>query len=171
VVLSQRMSGRDIGDSRLRFFESVGDFAVNYPLGIEVDRQEGWEDLVGRLKAALAAVPMNGVTFDWLSDHWPEWMYPDDRLTPIRVNYLGNIAALPADVFETRDSDRDQRLELPGQRRSVPIEIHLWTADRQVHVSCTYSSNQYKPETISHIGERYLAELRQLIATADVEYV
>jgi fengycin family lipopeptide synthetase B len=171
VVLSQRMSGRDIGDARLNFFESVGDFAINYPLGIEVEAQQGWDSLVERLKAAVARVPMKGVTFDWLSDHWPQWMYPDDKLTPVRVNYLGNIAALPAELFETRDSDRDQRLELPGQRRSVPIEIHLWTAQRQVHVSCTYSSNQYRPETITRLADGYLAGLRELIATADVEYV
>jgi hypothetical protein len=47
----------------------------------------------------------------------------------------------------------------------------LWTAQRQVHISCTYSSNQYRPETIGQLIERYLAGLRQLIATADVEYV
>lgn len=164
VVVSQRMSGRDVGESRLRFFESVGDFAVNYPLGVEIAMDDGWGPLVERIKAAFAAVPMNGVTFDWLSDHWPDWMYPDDRLTPVRVNYLGNIAPLPSEIFETRDGDRDQRLELPGQLRSVPIEVHLWVEDRRIHVTWTYSKEQYNAPTIADLGRRYLAALEELIA-------
>ncbi len=168
VVLSHRTHGRDLrsGGERIEggsFLASVGNFAVNYPVGIETDPSDGWVDAVRRVKEAFETLPLGGVSFDLVGDRLPGHVYPDDRLTPVRVNYLGNRSTPESEVFEF--TDLDQRYAPPTQRRTSMIEVFLSLADGELEVEIDYSQSFHDAETIRRVGSRTIELLRELART------
>jgi amino acid adenylation domain-containing protein len=165
VVLSHRTHGRDLGDGRT-FFEAVGDFAVNFPVGVAINREEGWKTTVESIAKAWREVPMRGVTYDLLSDRLPAYLYPDTNLTPVRANYLGNRTAPRTGVFEFKEADRDQRHSPADQLRTTLIEVFFSVVDGTLEMEINYSRNFHGAETIRRLGERYLALMDELVAKA-----
>ncbi|AFZ56828.1 non-ribosomal peptide synthetase [Anabaena cylindrica FACHB-243] len=167
VVLSHRSHGRDLGDNH-RFFESVGNFAVNFPMGIQVPEKIKWEQLVKQIKQQFEWLPMNGVSFDWLADQLPSYMYPDTNLTPVRANYLGNRTVPSSEVFEFIPEDWDRRLSPPQQKRTTLLEFFFTLVNGTLEVEIEYSSNFHLSTTIDQLGERYLELVSDLVAIVPV---
>ena len=163
VTVSHRVHGRDIGDSR-HYFDSVGNFAVNYPLAVQVEPQAEWGTLVQAIRSGFDAVPLNGVSYDLVADHLPGHLYPDDKLTPVRANYLGNRDVPRSELFEFNAADWDQRFALPEQKRSTLIEVFFIAGSGSLQIELSYSSHFHRADTIRRIGERYLALLHDLLA-------
>ncbi|WGV26204.1 non-ribosomal peptide synthetase [Halotia branconii] len=168
VVLSHRSHGRDLGNNH-RFFDSVGNFAVNFPMGITVEEKTRWEPIIKQIKQQFEWLPMNGVTFDWLSDKLPDYMYPDTHLTPVRANYLGNRTIPDSQVFEFIQEDWDRRLSPPQQKRTTLLEFFFTLANGCLEVEIEYSSNFHLPTTISQLGERYLELVNDMVAAVPVK--
>jgi fengycin family lipopeptide synthetase B len=162
VIVSQRMSGRDLGNGN-NFYESVGNYAVNYPLAIMVEASNSWRDLLRKIKDGLSTIPMNGVTYDWISERLPDYMYPDTRLTPIRVNYIGNFDTPKSDLFEWNEADKDRRLAPAKQQLSTYIEVHFMVVKGQIKMNLTFSKSLFKQATMKKFGQCYLKQLRALI--------
>lgn len=166
VALSQRTHGRDLGDGAT-FFECVGNFAVNYPLAVQVDAQSGWQNLLQAIKQGFDAVPLNGISYDLVADRLPGHLYPDNKLTPVRANYLGNRELPKSKLFEFDSGDWDQRFNLPEQKRSALIEVFFSIgAENTLQVELAYSSNFHRAETIRRVGERYMQLLRDVLTQA-----
>jgi NAD(P)-dependent dehydrogenase (short-subunit alcohol dehydrogenase family) len=165
VVLSHRTHGRDLGDGRT-FFQTVGDFAVNFPVGLTMNGEERWEETVQQIRRALVEVPMNGVTYDVLAERLPDYLYPDGNLTPVRVNYLGNRTAPRSSLFEFNEADRDRRYSPPDQPRTTLLEVFFAVVDGVLQIEINYSRNFHRPETIRRLGERYVALMGELVAKA-----
>ncbi|MCP4700904.1 MAG: SDR family NAD(P)-dependent oxidoreductase, partial [Gammaproteobacteria bacterium] len=168
VVLSHRMHGRDLGPGnqdtqafKQHYFSSVGNFAVNYPVGISIDSSD-WADIIRHLKAFFAEIPLNGISFDWVGEHLPSYCYPDNNLTPVRVNFLGNRSFPPSSVFEFSAAEVGQRYALPEQARISLIEVIFTIVDDQVRIEWSYSKNFHKAATIQALSTRYL-ELMQFL--------
>ncbi|MBD2439008.1 non-ribosomal peptide synthetase [Nostoc sp. FACHB-110] len=162
VVLSHRSHGRDLGNNQ-RFMETVGNFAVNFPLGIKVNKGSQWQQTIKQIEAEFEQLPMNGVTYDWLSGQMPNYMYPDANLTPIRANYLGNRNAPTWKLFEFQEADRDRRLSPPDQKRTTLLEFFFSVVDGCLELEIEYSSNFHRSATISKLGERYLELIQDLL--------
>lgn len=162
VTLSHRSHGRDLGDGRT-FFETVGNFAVNYPVPVELMAGESWRVSVDKIAKAFAEVPLNGVSYDWVGGELPEAIYPDNKLTPVRVNYLGNRSLPKSEIFTFDEDDWDQRYASPNQKRTALIEIFLSTVDGELRIDIDYSRNFFAAASIQCLGRRYLELLAELI--------
>jgi amino acid adenylation domain-containing protein len=165
VILSHRSHGRDLGGGRT-FFDAVGNFAVNFPVCVDLRQDDDWPSLVRRIADEFARLPMNGVTYDLVGDRLSEKIYPDHKLTPIRVNYLGNRTIVPSKLFVTRREDRDQRYATPGQKRTTLIEIFLEVSNGRLRIDIDYSRNIYSSRTIGRLSAEIGALLQEISAAA-----
>jgi NAD(P)-dependent dehydrogenase (short-subunit alcohol dehydrogenase family) len=165
VVLSHRTHGRDLGDGRT-FFETVGDFAVNFPVGVTMRKEPGWQGAVDDIGKAWRDVPMRGVTYDLVGDRLPAYLYPDTNLTPVRVNYLGNRTAPRTGLFEFNEADRDRRHSAPDQLRTTLIEVFFSVVDGALEMEINYSRNFHAATTIRSLGEKYVSLMEELVAQA-----
>lgn len=162
VVVSHRSHGRSL-DNNHTFFNSVGNFAVNFPVGVNVGYISRWEQTVKYIKEKFDELPMNGVTFDWVSDQLPSHVYPDNNLTPIRANYLGNRTIPSFNSFEFIKEDRDRRLSPPEQKRTTLLEFFFSITDGSVQLEIEYSRNFHLPTTIRQLGDRYLNLMQDML--------
>jgi len=168
VTLSHRSHGRDLGDGRT-FFESVGNFAVNYPVPVELAAGESWRALVNNIAVAFAETPLNGISYDLVGGELPESIYPDNKLTPVRVNYLGNRSLPKSNIFVFDEAEWDQRYAAPDQKRTALIEIFLSTIDGELRIDIDYSRNFFAAAGIQRLGRRYLELLIELIDSVRVQ--
>ncbi|MCX7922531.1 MAG: amino acid adenylation domain-containing protein [Clostridia bacterium] len=166
VIVSHRVHGRDIGDNNT-FLQTPGNFAINFPMGIEINQNEDWVSLVGKIKETFEAIPMNGVSYDVASDNLPVYMYPDTKLTPVRANYLGNRDMPQFDVFEFSKDGTDRRYSVPQQKRISIIEFFFSIVEGNLNLEIEYSKNLYKADTIKQLGEKYVKTLKKLISSVE----
>jgi amino acid adenylation domain-containing protein len=162
VVLSHRSHGRDLGEGGL-FYRSVGNFAVNHPLGVNVLPELRWAERVAQVRDTLSQAPMNGVAYDMVGSELGPSLYPDAELTPVRVNYLGNRTTPTRDGFEFIDAHRDQRFALPGQLRTTLIEVFLSFAAGRLHVDVSSSANHHQEGTMRALLDRYARQLQAMV--------
>lgn len=164
VVISHRSHGRDLGDG-MTFLDSMGNFAVNFPVGVNLEGLSMWEDLIQEITEQFEALPMNGITYDWIGDRLPEYLYPDSNLTQVRANYLGNRSVPPSDLFGFVYGERDCRLSPPQQKRTTLLEFFFLVIDGCLEVRIEYSRNFYEAQTIQNLGEEYLGLLSQILSS------
>ncbi len=162
VVLSHRSHGRDLGN-RIIYPRSVGNFAVNFPVALDLDSAPTWAERVRLVSRAFAELPMNGATYDLVGDELGPALYPDCELTSVRVNYLGNRTPPVRNGFEFIDSERDQRFALPDQRRTTLIEVFLSFVNGRLRVDLSYSANHHHAETMRALLEQYARQLQAML--------
>lgn len=162
VILSHRTHSRNL-EERGQFFDSVGNFATNIPLKLVVAEQS-WQSLLQEIKSQFDALPLNGITFDWLGEQLPSFMYPDCYLTPVRANYLGNRDVRDSPIFEFTKEDLDCRLSPPEQKRTTLLEFFFSIVNGRLELQIEYSQNFHLAKTIQQLGNRYLALLQSLLA-------
>ena len=99
AVISHRTAGRSLGSALSDFTSSVGNFAIHYPVLVDVGDQSRLS-LCRTTAAALSKVPLGGVGYDWWGKRLGDAFYPDEQLTPLRLNYLGTIPPARRGPFE-----------------------------------------------------------------------
>lgn len=167
VVVSHRSHGRNLDDNHM-FWESVGDFAVNFPVGVMV-YEDKWEKSIKQIRDGFDGLPMNGTTFDWISDRLPNYIYPDANLTLVRANYLGNRTQQSSGLFEFMEEDRDRRLSPKEQKRTTLLEFFFSIIDGSLHLEIEYSRNFHSNTTIRQLGDRYLELMDDLVAAVSAQ--
>ncbi|MCK0471184.1 non-ribosomal peptide synthetase [Halalkalibacter sp. APA_J-10(15)] len=167
IMISHRVHGRDLGDNK-RYIEVPGNFSVNYPLGILMNEKEGWLELVRRIQHKMDEVPLKGVSYDLISDQIPNHLYPDNKLTDIRVNYLGNRDLPQLDLFEFSKEHVDRRYSNGGQKRAAVFEFFLSVVDGQFTLDIEYSNNLFQRSTVKRLGNQYMRYLEELIHSASI---
>jgi len=167
VVISHRSHGRNL-DNKHTFLNSVGNFAVNFPMGINVGHSSKWEQTTKQIQEKFNELPMNGVTFDWISEQLPNYIYPDNNLTPVRANYLGNRTTPSFKLFEFVSEDKDRRLASPEQKRTALLEFFFFIIDGAVHLEIEYSHNFHLPATIRRLGDRYLQLMEDMLTVVSL---
>lgn len=168
VIVSHRVHGRDVGNNNT-FYQTPGNFAVNFPMGIECKQDEDWASLVRKIKETFETIPMNGISYDAVSDNLPVYMYPDTKMTPIRSNYLGNRDIPQFINFEFSKAGRDRRYSVPQQKRISVIEFFFSIVDGKLNLEIEYSKNLFKATTIKQLGEKYMEMLTKLISFVEEE--
>jgi|GEM_PF-2643839 len=157
VVVSHKLNGRGLAGSTNNYFETVGNFAINVPVGISLKRNNNFNDIVKSLSNEIENLPMGGISYDWIADQLPAHAYPDCELTSIRCNYLGDISASVNDTSEV-----SSRLSLPQQKRTTQLEFFFYTREKTTYLDISFSSNFYERETIKRLSEIYLEQLNAL---------
>jgi fengycin family lipopeptide synthetase B len=164
VTISHRSHGRDLGDGN-QYFEAMGNFAINFPVGISVDVQFNWDIIIQQIQEKFASLPMNGISFDWIGSQLPDYLYPDSNLTDIRANYLGNRTLPKSDIFEFMPEESDRRLSQPDRKRTILLEFFFEIVDGNLHLTIEYSRNFHFQSTIQYLGTTYISLLQDLLAT------
>jgi amino acid adenylation domain-containing protein len=162
VVISHRSHGRDLGQGST-FMDSMGNYALNFPVGMTLDSSAIWPGIIQEISDRFNSVPMNGVTYDWIGERLPEYLYPDSNLTPIRANYLGNRSVAPTNLFEFVHTVRDCRMSPPNQKRTTLIEFFFLIVDGHLEITIEYSRNFHLSTTIQSLGKQYLLLLEDLL--------
>ena len=162
VVVSHRMNGRVLDNNT--FFDTVGNFAINYPLGIAIDHNKEWAEIVNKIADGMNQVPLNGISYDLISEELPSYMYPDLNLTSIRANYLGNRDINQYDVFEFLKDESDRRYSHPEQKRISSIEFFFSIVNGELILEIEYSKNMYKESTIKDLGDEYIKAITEMIS-------
>jgi len=163
VVVSHRMNGRDLGNNNT-FFDTAGNFAINYPLGVTIGHNEEWSEIVRKITNGIDSVPLNGISYDLVSDNLPAYMYPDLNLTSIRANYLGNRDIPEYDVFEFSKDELDKRYSSPEQKRISSIEFFFSIVHGELNLEIEYSKNMYNESTIKQLGNEYIKVTKEMIS-------
>ncbi len=161
IIISHRMNGRDIGE-KTSFFNCLGNFAVNTPLLVNMNKKAGMADIIDMIKNAFEQLPANGVTFDYVSHKLPPYMYPDNKLTPVRANYLGNRTLTDSALFTPIEKDREKRLSGPMEKRISFIEFFFYTDKSELSVEIEYPGNIVPKKVIQNLGGRYMKLLKEL---------
>ncbi|MCB2361941.1 non-ribosomal peptide synthetase [Clostridium estertheticum] len=163
VVVSHRMNGRDLGNNNT-FFETAGNFAINYPLGISIGDNEDWYETVQKIENGMNSVPFKGISYDLVSDNLPAYSYPDLKLTSIRANYLGNRDIPEYNVFEFSVDGTDRRYSHPKQKRISSIEFFFSIVSGELNLEIEYSKNMYNAATIMQLGNQYIKATKEMFS-------
>jgi amino acid adenylation domain-containing protein len=166
VIISHRVNGRDF--SSKYFFETAGDFAVNFPLGIDIEEEDKLETIVERIRNDFEEVPLKGVSYDLVSENLPFYMYPDLKLTPVRANYLGNRKLPKFQSIEFSRENMDRRFSMPQQKRISILEFFFSIVDGNLVVELEYSKNLFKASTIKELGDKYIFALESMLSIVPV---
>ncbi|WP_428242465.1 amino acid adenylation domain-containing protein [Gynuella sp.] len=168
VILSHRMNGRDLGETSLRFAQSIGNFAVNFPVAVALPENASWQQQVEAVQSAFRELPSGGVSYDWLGGKLADELYPDNKLTPLRINYLGHTDDLDSEFFEIDWDIANRRFMPDHQKRTTDIEVLMFFRDKQLHLDIDYSPQRYRDETIQALAEGYFELLRQMMESTEI---
>lgn len=167
VIISHRVNGRDFSNDY--FFETAGDFAVNFPLGINIEEKDESKRLVEKIKNEFNEVPLKGVSYDLISENLPFYMYPDFKLTPVRANYLGNRKIPEFKSIEFSRENMDRRFSMPHEKRTSVLEIFFSIVDGALAVEIEYSDNLFNALTIKELGDRYMSALEAMLLEVSLD--
>lgn len=166
IVVGHRVHGRDLGNGKL-FMHTAGNFAVNYPLVMQIDSEAGWFEAVEQFQREMAMVPLNGISYDLCADMFPMYLYPDIKLASVRANYLGITDAKALQAFEFPREDMDRRYSVPEQKRISILEFFFRIEEKKLKLSIEYSCNMFCSETVTTLGMQYMKALREMISAAE----
>jgi fengycin family lipopeptide synthetase B len=163
VVVSHKLNGRGIDINGINNSESLGNYAVNVPVALDWCVREDWRSKISKVEQAITDIPLGGITYDWIAERLPEHCYPDDKLTSVRLNFLGHIINPPSQLFEFSEQGSHQRLSLPQQKRVSEIEFWISIVDKELVIKAGYSTNRYRSTQIEKLVDGYLSSLLKLI--------
>jgi hypothetical protein len=138
--------------------QTVGDIRRTVPAFVEIRPDFGPAELLALVHQQINATPYHGMMRDWLP---PGLM----RSMDVNVNYLGQ--------WQTKNRDQAllqacsepvgpiHGLELP---RAALLEFGLAIIDHQLWVECSYSQRLYTQVTVTRLINRFMENLRTLIA-------
>lgn len=164
IAISHKLNARNVGGPTKNYFSCVGNFAVNAPLTISIKKQDRLGVAINAIKNGLADMPMSGASYDWVSAALPKDMYPDHKLTNIRINYLGDVTAVESEDFYANEKELNQRLSFADQKRTSLVEFFFYTKNKVTYLEISYSNNFYTSQTIEEVGVQYQSILRDLVA-------
>lgn len=156
IVISHKLNGRVVPSATVNFFTSVGNFAVNVPVGISIQKSANFNHIISQLSIEMEELPAKGLGYDWLAADLPIDIYPDNKLTSIRINYLGDISNNAA------GDGVSERIAPQNQQRTAVLEFFFYTQNQEMYLEISYSRNLYARETIEALAGRYLDQLTSL---------
>ena len=160
VLISHRMHGRMIEQNI--YMDTVGNFAINYPVGLSV-QNEYIESLIQNLDNKMKKVPMNGASYDLCGEELTEKFYPDEKVTDIRLNFLGNREDRKFYFLESSAEDDGQRFHMKKQRGISEIEVFFYIENRCLNIEIEYSGKRCRGQDIDKLLDLYLAFARKVI--------
>jgi hypothetical protein len=112
VTVSHRVMGRMVG-ADVTHINAIGNYAVNFPLRLR-DVRGNRGNMVTYVKKAYAKVPLSGVSYDAVAEDLTADIWPCERFSPVRANFLGNISQGDSGALKMLVPDTDTRCSLPG---------------------------------------------------------
>lgn len=159
VLLSHRMHGRIVGKEI--YMNTVGNFAVNYPIGLSM-KNEYTDNLTQKLDYKMRKVPLNGISYDLCGEEFIKKYYPDNNVTDIRLNFLGNREEKEMPFIEMLSENDGQRFHLKNQQRISEIEVFFYIENGCLNIEIEYSAKRCSEEFIDELFDLYLEYARKI---------
>jgi amino acid adenylation domain-containing protein/non-ribosomal peptide synthase protein (TIGR01720 family) len=152
---------------------TVGWFTTIYPVLLEVRSGDTPDRVLLRIKEQLRKVPQRGLGFGLIrylrEQHLgqPALAFAKEAAgSEISFNYLGQFDQLLGDAPEWRAAARQSvgRGVSEREQRRYLLEIVALISGGELIVQWSYNTQLHLAETIEGLAERYITELRELIA-------
>jgi non-ribosomal peptide synthase protein (TIGR01720 family) len=170
VVVDVEGHGREaVGSGAVEVTRTVGWFTSIYPLRLAAG---GSRELGVRLKTVkeqVRGIPQRGVGYGLL-----RWLSPAaavrERMAELEeaevsFNYLGQLdQVLEAGSVLSIAPESVGAMHGSGEQRAYLVEVTASVGGGELQVGWTYSEQVHQRETIERVAERYMEELRQIIA-------
>ncbi|MFK8101570.1 MAG: amino acid adenylation domain-containing protein, partial [Saprospiraceae bacterium] len=167
IVLGLEGHGREELSPELDLSNSIGWFTSLYPVALSVTPKQEASDLIKSTKEQLRAIPGKGLGYGLLRYLHPT-MEVRDSLSEgkwdIVFNYLGQFASTFENKTWFQQAKEDVGPFVGTTGKFVPkLEINASLTQGVLNIVWTYSKEQYKPETIAALAEKYKEVLAKLI--------
>ncbi|MCI8751991.1 MAG: SDR family NAD(P)-dependent oxidoreductase [Lachnospiraceae bacterium] len=164
VTISHRMHGRYV--NKQSYMDTVGNFAVNYPVSININNGN-WIKNLKFISNKMKSVPMNGLSYDIYGYNGLKY-YPDNKLTIIRVNYLGRIGQkIEENIFEISSDKENQRFTFPDEQRESDIEFIFSIQNEKLCVEIFYPTKCCNENNMKELLSAYINEIEKYIVKED----
>lgn len=166
VDLMEHGRGQMLGDTDVT--RTTGWFATTFPLVLEVGETVQPAAALRRIKEQLRAVPQHGSRYGLLRylrlDGQSGQQLSALPQPEVSFNYRGQIGQeLPESSFWALAAQPEPPNLLRGPRRYL-IEVYAQVVEGALQLTCTYSENIHRRETIEAFAQGFLGELRGLLA-------
>ena len=138
---------------------TAGPFATTHPVALTCEPGATDEATVKAVKEALRTAPAGGIGWQLLRQDREPVPQSGARLG---FGFLGEIDRPAADGCTVLPEPAGAE-ESPRARRAYPLEVRTLIAGGELLVRWRYSERLHRRTTVTHVGERYLDELRALI--------
>ncbi|WP_323798315.1 non-ribosomal peptide synthetase [Nisaea sp.] len=142
--------------------EAVGWFTAIYPVRLSLPDRHDLAACLMAVKEQLRAVPGEGLAYG-IGRYLPEDPPEDYPEAEIAFNYLGQFETdAGAGLFSVAEEGAGESQCLDGTRPHA-IDINGLVSDGSLTVSLSYSSHQYRPETMESLAQGFEDALRSLV--------
>lgn len=160
--------GRVVFDEDVDLSRTVGWFTSMYPVNLPFSNDRGPADDLKAVKAAMRAVPENGVGYGMLR-YFSENEDLIDTLAgqpsaQINFNYLGRFSEGGSDGFFRKASESRGDMYSPKTPRNWLINVDAYVVEGRMNVAITYSRRHLDDETIRQLSGDMEAQLIDLLS-------
>ncbi|MFI0939413.1 amino acid adenylation domain-containing protein [Streptomyces sp. NPDC021020] len=158
-VVDVERPGREPVFEDVDLSRTVGRFAFAHPVALGCEPDAAPEAVLKTVKEALRAVPSGGI--GWLLLRQGADPLPDTA-AGVSFRYSGGTEPpAPGGVTVLREGfGADVG---PSRLRPYPMEVRVSVSDTGLVVEWCYSESRHRRQTVEHVVDGYLAELRALI--------
>ncbi|WP_299491402.1 non-ribosomal peptide synthetase [Acaryochloris sp. IP29b_bin.137] len=170
VTVDLEGHGRHVLDDGLDLSRTVGWFTALYPIQLSLPPGSGLDQL-NYVQTQLQQVPNQGVGFGVLRAS--EWL-PSPPASPgpplkspaeVSFNYLGELKVPEPDGFILGLApEAVSAMRSPDSHCRYRLEIIALIRGEQLHVTWRYSRKLYRHSTLTQLSQRYINNLKSLIA-------
>lgn len=159
--------GRESIAEDLDLSRTVGWFTSFFPILLSLEGSADPGIALKAVKEQVRGVPGRGIGYGML-----RYLAADDVARPLRAagdpqilfNYGGRAAIAPARAGRFGNASMPVASRHADNRRTHALEINAFVADARLEVRWTYSANVHHATTITRLADRFMTELRALIA-------
>ncbi|UZW58433.1 non-ribosomal peptide synthetase [Lysobacter enzymogenes] len=155
--------GRDDLGADLDLSRTVGWFTARYPLALRLPAGEDPGAALRATKDQLRAIPDRGLGFGVL--RYLHGELADLPVPQVCFNYLGQLRAGERDGW-TLCEEHDGGGRAGGNRRRHLLDLNAMLVDGELRLDWAWPRNAAAGEALQALSRRYLAALRELIASA-----
>ncbi len=165
VSISHKLHGRELKPNDIRFFSTIGNFAINVPIRSEVFSNETWDTLIDRLDQALHEDPTRHLCYDLIGPSLPSESYPDHFIAPVRFNFMGTMSFFTPPFLQIDFRKFAQRVKVADQILTTYIEFFLYFSEKKLWIEVVSDSSLIPAPSLQMLIDHYIEGLNQMITS------
>ena len=166
VRIEVEAHGREQITPEIDISRTVGWFTTTYPVSLQVRNIENCTESLKLIKEQLRQIPDRGIGYGllrYLGDEVMRQRLAQASGSEVLFNYLSQQDLTSTGLQVIHDIDVGM-LRNPQNRRGYLLEVNVWVAAGQLHVSWRYDPQIHRPDTLETLASDYLSALKTLIA-------
>ncbi len=158
--------GREAIFDDIDISRTIGWFTSLYPLTLDMRPEYDLARQIKEVKETLRSIPDKGIGFGvWKYLHLPQEQRNSHQPASIAFNYLGQFNQQTTQQQRTFQLAEEYAgpTESPQWKRTHALDISGKVNDQTLSIALTYSTKQYRAETMQQLMEAYMEALRTCI--------